>query len=350
MKILITGGAGFIGKHTAAHFLRSGNQVIVLDNLSRAGSELNLKTLQKDHPQVIFEQADTRNEQAIKHAFEKHGPFGAVIHLAAQVAVTTSVENPQADFEINAGGTFNVLESCRQSSPEAVFLYSSTNKVYGDLEGLPLEETDTAYRLTGLPEGISEDQPLDFHSPYGCSKGCADQYVRDYARIYGMRTCVFRQSCIYGTEQFGVEDQGWVAWFAIAAVNNRAITIYGNGKQVRDLLWIEDLVSLYDRALAAPDKVAGKVFNVGGGAANAISLLEVMPKLEAKIGQTIDYSFASQRPGDQRFFVADTAALTEALGWAPSTNIDRGLDKLIAWIQESKELIAAVNASRFATI
>jgi CDP-paratose 2-epimerase len=255
------------------------------------------------------------------------------------VAVTTSVSDPRQDFEANALGTFNALEAARQSGRNPVFLYSSTNKVYGGMEDVALVEDPTRWRYADLPHGCAETQPLDFHSPYGCSKGTGDQYVRDYARIYGLRSVVFRQSAIYGPRQFGVEDQGWMAWFVIAAVMGRPITIYGDGKQARDMLQVEDLLDAYDAAVEQIDRVGGQVYNMGGGAANVISVwTEFGPLLEKLLGRKIETARADWRPGDQRVFYADTRKAERELGWRPKIGLEHGIERLFDWVKSSRDL------------
>jgi CDP-paratose 2-epimerase len=251
---------------------------------------------------------------------------------------TTSVADPRTDFEINALGTFNLLEAVRLSGQRPAFLFASTNKVYGGMEDVPVVERDGAYDYESLPFGVDESRQLDFHSPYGCSKGAADQYVLDYARIYGLPTVVFRQSCIYGTRQFGVEDQGWVAWFVIAAVTGRPITIYGDGKQVRDVLFVEDLLDLYEAAIERIDEVKGNAYNVGGGPGNRMSLLQLVAKLERMLGREIPLSFSDWRPGDQRVFVADIRKAKQDLGWTPKVSPDEGVRKLLDWVVENQGL------------
>ena len=248
----------------------------------------------------------------------------AVLHLAAQVAVTTSVADPRADFEINALGTFNVLEAVRLAGAGPAVLYSSTNKVYGNLEHVHVVERDGRYAYENFPTGVDESEPLDFHSPYGCSKGAGDQYVRDYARIYGLKTVVFRQSCIYGTRQFGIEDQGWIAWFCLATLRGQPFTIFGDGKQIRDTLWVDDLINAYEAAIERIDTVSGEVFNVGGGPSNTLSLLELVAMLEAHFGRKLNPPFADWRPGDQRVFVADIGKAERLLGWRPEVSTARG--------------------------
>jgi CDP-paratose 2-epimerase len=261
-----------------------------------------------------------------------------VLHLAGQVAVTTSVSDPRLDFEGNALGTFNVLEAARLASIQAPIIFSSTNKVYGGMEEAGVVERNDRYAYADLDTGVNEQQPLDFHSPYGCSKGAADQYVRDYARIYGLETVVFRQSCIYGYRQFGVEDQGWVAWFIIAALLGRPITVYGDGKQVRDVLFIDDLLDAFDAAAANIQTCKGQVFNIGGGPANVMSLRELLDYLGERQQRPVPYEHADWRPGDQRVFVSDISKAREQLEWAPGICVKQGLDRLYDWVSSNKEL------------
>jgi CDP-paratose 2-epimerase len=340
MKHLVTGGAGFIGCNAVKRWLDAGNAVVVVDDLSRRGADQNLAWLKTQPGRLTFERVDIRDGVALDACLQRHRDARVVLHLAAQVAVTTSVTDPRHDFEVNALGTFNLLESVRRHAPEAVFLYASTNKVYGGLETEGVEEHAGRYRFRQRPEGIPESQPLDFHSPYGCSKGAADQYVRDYARIYGLRTVCFRQSCIYGYRQFGVEDQGWVAWFTIAAVTGQPVCIYGDGKQVRDLLFIDDLCDAYDAALARADALRGAVFNLGGGPANTLSLLELLTLLEQLTGRPLASRFADWRPGDQPVFVADISRAAEGLGWRPRTDVGTGIRRLHTWVEANRSLFA----------
>jgi len=337
MKVLITGGAGFIGCNIAKRFMSEGHEVIVLDNLSRSGTESNLRWLQ-EQGRITFYNVDVRDLGAVKRVFADHRDIDVAMHLAAQVAVTTSVANPREDFEINALGTFNVLEAIRDVGCDPIIIYASTNKVYGRMEDVAIVERNGRYEYRDLPHGVSEDRPLDLYSPYGCSKGAGDQYVRDYARIYGLRTVVFRQSCCYGYRQFGVEDQGWVAWFTIASVLGKPITIYGDGKQVRDVLFIDDLVDLY---LLAVEKIAqcqGKVYNIGGGPRNQMSLLELIAMLERMSGKRIQYSFADWRPGDQPVFVCDLQRVKKDLGWGPKIGPEEGVARLYGWVVENRRL------------
>ncbi|MBC8102731.1 MAG: GDP-mannose 4,6-dehydratase [Cytophagales bacterium] len=346
MKVIITGAAGFIGGHAAHHFLSQGHAVVGVDNLSRRGNSENLQWLRGQGEELPgsfqFVAGDIRNQTDMDRLFAAHSDTGAVLHLAGQVAVTTSVTNPRMDFESNALGTLNVLEGVRQFCPDAALIYSSTNKVYGGMEQISIVEKDGRYAYGDLPRGMPETTPLDFHSPYGCSKGAGDQYVRDYARIYGLKTVVFRQSCIYGTRQFGIEDQGWVAWFTIATVLGKKITLYGDGKQVRDVLWVGDLVQLYQRAIDQIDRAAGKVFNAGGGASNAMSLLELLGFLGDLKGSPVHTATADWRPGDQKVFIADIAKVEAELGWRPTVTPAEGVQKLWAWTHPNRQLLSEV--------
>jgi CDP-paratose 2-epimerase len=335
---LITGGAGFIGSNYAARCIARGEKVTIFDNLSRPGASMNVDWLNSTFGQDAFRllRGDVRDEKAIRDAA---ADADAIVHLAGQVAVTTSVMNPREDFEINARGTFNVLEAARASGRNPAVLYASTNKVYGGMEEVRVEETDTDYRYADFPMGIPETQPLDFHSPYGCSKGCGDQYVRDYYRIYGLRTVVMRQSCIYGIRQFGVEDQGWVAWFIIAAVTGRPITIYGDGKQVRDVLFVEDLLDAYDAALNNLDLTAGQVYNIGGGPVNTMSVwIEFKPILERLLERPIPVASGDWRPGDQRIYVSDIRKAAHDLNWTPRIGVAEGVERLYRWVFENRNL------------
>ena len=338
-KILITGGAGFIGSHCARYFAEKGIKVVIIDNLSRKGTQDNLTWLKEKWP-ITHYPVDIRNNDALQTVFAKEKKFDAVLHLAAQVAVTTSVKDPREDFDINALGTFNMLESIRRTAPETPFLFSSTNKVYGHLPNVAVSEANNRYVFKDK-KGISEAQTLDFHSPYGCSKGCADQYVIDYARIYGMRTVSFRQSCIYGERQFGVEDQGWVAWFTIAGILGRPVTVYGDGKQVRDILFVTDLVKLFETAIERKELLKGDAYNIGGGHANTLSLLELIDILE-KAGIEMRYTFDDWRPGDQKVFVSDNGKAEQALGWRPTMDPESGIHRLIRWVSSHQDLLKSV--------
>jgi CDP-paratose 2-epimerase len=339
LKALITGGAGFIGSNLAHRLLRQHHEVIVYDDLSRQGADKNVAWLRAGHGDCwTLRQADIRDFESLRQAA---ADVDVIYHLASQVAVTTSVQDPRHDFEVNALGTLNVLEAARLSGRRPILLYASTNKVYGGMEDVAVVETASGYAYRDYPHGIPETYPLDFHSPYGCSKGAGDQYVRDYTRIYGLPTVVFRQSCIYGLRQFGVEDQGWVAWFLIAAVTGQPITIYGDGKQVRDVLWVEDLLDLYEAAIARIDLASGQVYNVGGGPENTLAVWqELGPVLEELLGRELPVARAGWRPGDQRIFVADIRKAERELGWQPRTGKHDGVRQLYQWVVANKELFA----------
>lgn len=336
MKILIIGGAGFIGCNAADYFLKKGNQVTILDDLSRKGTDNNLEWVKSNYPNVKFVKADIRKDQNILDS--EINQVDVVIHLAAQVAVTTSVVNPRLDFEINLLGTFNILESIRKSNNKPTLLYSSTNKVYGGMEHIEVEEKETKYEYKLLKQGVDENMQLDFHSPYGCSKGAADQYIIDYSRIYGLKTVVFRQSCIYGTRQFGIEDQGWVSWFIIATTLNRPLKIFGNGKQVRDVLFVDDLIRCYEMAIENIDKVSGNAYNIGGGPEKSMSLLELLGYLEEFHGKKIEYTFHDWRPGDQPVFICNINKAKQHFGWEPQVGVKQGVKKLFDWVQQNKSL------------
>jgi CDP-paratose 2-epimerase len=342
-NILVTGGAGFIGSNLVDQLLREGHRVRVFDALLRPGSELNLAWLHKRHPSVEFIQGDVRDTEMVADAAEG---VDLIYHLAAQVAVTSSVTDPRTDYEINALGTFNVLEAARQSSRLPIVIYTSTNKVYGGIEDVAVEERPGRYEFPALPYGIAEDQALDFHSPYGCSKGTGDQYVRDYARIYNLPTVVFRMSCIYGPRQFGNEDQGWLAHFIIAAITGRPLTIYGDGKQVRDVLFVEDLVRAFRLAAQRIQVTAGQVYNIGGGPANALAVWhEFAPIIATSLRQRIDVSFGDWRPGDQRCYVSDIRKAARDLGWAPQVDKLTGIRRLWDWAMENSDMFDQVGAS-----
>lgn len=339
-KFIVIGGAGFIGCNTVRRLLERKANVVVVDNLSRKGTASNLEWL-RGFGAFEFVKADIRDAAAMRTLFADHADAETVIHLAAQVAVTTSVTNPREDFEINALGTFNVLEGIRESGARPLVIYASTNKVYGGMEQVVIEERETRYAYRDFPDGIPETALLDFHSPYGCSKGAADQYVRDYSRIYDIPSVVLRQSCIYGCRQFGVEDQGWVAWFVIAAVLGKEITIYGDGKQVRDVLFVEDLVDAYLLAAENRDKVSGKIYNVGGGPDLQMSVWsEFRPMLESALGKKVPVKAGDWRPGDQPVYVSDIRSFRKDLGWAPKTSVEEGVHTLIRWVQNNQELFA----------
>jgi CDP-paratose 2-epimerase len=341
MKVLVTGCAGFIGSHVAEYFLKAGSDVFGIDNLSRKGAEKNLNFL-SEYKSFEFYRHDIRDFEKMSEIFKKRGAFELIFHEAAQVAVTTSVVNPKEDFEINALGTLNLLEATRLHSPYAFFEFSSTNKVYGKMGSIQIAERDNRYEYANGSFGIDENYPLDFYSPYGCSKGAADQYVRDYSRIYGLKTVVLRQSCIYGTRQFGVEDQGWIAWFIIGSLLNKPLTIYGDGKQIRDVLWIEDLVDVYVRLFNYADQVSGGIFNIGGGPENTLSLLELVEILEEQNLLKREPAYADWRPGDQKVFVCDVKKACETTGWNPTTRPKTGVKKLVDWAIAKRTMLEEV--------
>ena len=337
--VLVTGGAGFIGCNLADRLAREGHDVVVFDALARPGVERNLAWLKDRHGARIREMiADIRDEQALEAAVQG---AQAVFHMAAQVAVTTSLADPMEDFSINIGGALNLLEAVRRQGGKAAVLFASTNKVYGDLSDIPMALTNDAY-APAVPQmrdfGVGEDRPLDFHTPYGCSKGAADQYVLDYARSFGLKTCVLRMSCIYGPRQMGTEDQGWVAHFLIQALEGRPISIYGDGRQVRDILYVDDAVDAYLAAWRDIERVKGRAFNLGGGPANAVSLRQLLNRIETLVGRKVELEFGDWREGDQRYFVADARALRSALGLRPATAWQDGVTDLANWLKAERGL------------
>jgi CDP-paratose 2-epimerase len=335
--ILITGGAGFIGCNLAHRLLSTGSSVILLDDLSRSGVERNLRWLRKTHGEhVRAEIADVRDGEAVLDAVSE---ARQVFHFAAQVAVTTSLEHPKHDFAVNAGGTLNVLEAIRAQADPPPLVFTSTNKVYGGLTDIALEQRAGRYEPRDAvirKHGVSEDRKLDFHSPYGCSKGTADQYVLDYARSFGIKAIVFRMSCIYGPHQFGTEDQGWVAHFLIRAIQGSPIVLYGDGMQVRDILFIEDLVDAFLLAQRNMDRHAGAAFNIGGGPVNTTSLLELLDLVESIHGESPDIAMREWRTGDQRYYVSDTRRFQQATGWQPRVGVEEGVRRLYEWLVETQ--------------
>ena len=328
--VLITGGAGFIGTNLTDRLLGAGQPVLVYDNLSRPGTERNLRWLQHRHGGQGLEVmiADVRDDQALRAAVAR---ACQVFHFAAQVAVTTSLQDPRQDFAVNAGGTLALLEAIRNNPRPVPLLYTSTNKVYGTLAGVALAERDGRHGPADparRARGIGEDQPLDFHSPYGCSKGAADQYVLDYSRVFGLAAVVFRMSCIYGPHQQGNEDQGWVAHFLLQALADAPITIFGDGKQVRDLLYVDDLCTAMLAVHPCFDRLSGRAFNMGGGLHNTVSLRDVLAAIERLIGRRPSLCFADWRSADQRYYVSDTTAFTQATGWRPTVGVSEGLRRL----------------------
>jgi CDP-paratose 2-epimerase len=337
--VLITGGAGFIGSNLADHFATEGHDILIYDALARPGVERNLEWLKKRHPSKISTViGDIRDETSIAEATRD---AQAVFHMAAQVAVTTSLVDPREDFEINIRGTLNVLDALRRRGERIPLIFASTNKVYGDLADVELERTNDSYKPRDSAirnAGIGETRPLDFHTPYGCSKGAADQYVLDYARSFGIPTCVMRMSCIYGQRQMGTEDQGWVAHFLIRALEGEPITIYGDGCQVRDVLDISDAVAAYVSAWKQIDAVQGRAFNLGGGPANAISLRQLITHIEDVIGRPVETIYADWRAGDQRYYVSDTRLAARELGLKQPISWLKGVAALATWLQEERGL------------
>jgi len=330
---VIFGGAGFIGSNVADRLLSQGERVLIFDSMARPGVERNVEWLEARHGDLLrIQVADVRDAAAVKRAVRG---AGQVFHFAAQVAVTTSLSDPLADFEVNARGTLNVLEAIRSQEVRPSLLFTSTNKVYGGLHDVALELHGRRYRpVRRSLRAIGEARPLDFESPYGCSKGCADQYVLDYARTFGIPAVVFRMSCIYGPRQFGTEDQGWVAHFLIRALQGLPITIYGDGKQVRDALYVEDLVEAMLRAHAAIETTAGQAFNMGGGTHRTISLLELLHMIAELNGRVPEVRFGPWRTGDQRYYVSDTSKFEAATGWSPRVSVREGVARLHAWLRE----------------
>jgi len=342
MQYLITGGAGFIGSNFVVHLLKLGHSVTVFDNFSRAGTRENLESIMalKFKNQLRFVNGDIRDYESVKSAV-----VGAetILHLAGQVAVTASVTNPRYDFEVNSLGTLNLLEAARNEGNKPLIIFASTNKVYGGLEDYQVLEQESRYAFADCPYGVSENQPLDFHSPYGCSKGTADQYVHDYSRIYGIPTVVLRLSCIYGPRQFGMEDQGWVAWFLISAALGREINIYGDGKQVRDLLYIDDLIDAVDKIVIGRETLAGQIFNLGGGRSNSISVWqELQPMLESVSGKKLIPNRGDWRPGDQKIYISDIRKAEKYLHWTPKIKVSQGIVSLYQWIEDNRDLLRKV--------
>ncbi len=338
MKLLVTGGCGFLGSNIAYRGLARQESVIVFDNLYRYGASANLEWL-RQHGEFCFEYGDIRNFNDISTVIEKHRP-DVIFHLAGQVAMTTSIANPRFDFEVNVLGSFNLLEAVRHHAPDCAIVYSSTNKVYGDLEEFEYQETETRYVCPQYPNGFDEQTRLDFHSPYGTSKGAADQYMLDYARIFGLNTVVFRHSSIYGARQFSTFDQGWIGWFcqkALEAKQNPDVapfTIAGNGKQVRDVLHAEDAVDCYFAAINHLEKARGQAFNIGGGMQNSLSLLELFHQLENLTGTPLTYEKRPPRISDQKIFVADIRKVQQCLDWIPKVSVQEGIRSMVDWTKQ----------------
>lgn len=336
MKLLITGGCGFLGSNLALHALAHGYELAVFDNLYRQGSIENLRWL-KEQGNFRFVHGDIRNQNDTTRLVQEFNP-DAIFHLAGQVAMTTSMANPRMDFEVNALGTHNLLEAVRLHSPAAAVIYSSTNKVYGDLEQYYYRETETRYVCISKPNGFDESTPLDFHSPYGCSKGAADQYMLDYARVFGLKTVVFRHSSMYGGRQFATYDQGWIGWFCHKAIETKKgilkepFTISGNGKQVRDVLHADDMKRLYFAAVDHIEKAKGQVFNIGGGMKNSLSLLELFVLLEDLLDIQLTYTKIPPRQSDQKVFIADFVKAEKLIGWEPEVEKNNGIKMMLQWI------------------
>jgi CDP-paratose 2-epimerase len=337
MKLLVTGGCGFVGTNLVAEAMRRGDHVTIVDNLARSGSGDNLEWLRSQGP-FDYHAEDTRNFSFIEQLVRDLRP-DAVFHLAGQVAMTTSIADPRLDFETNVVGGHNVLESVRRHSPQSVVIYSSTNKVYGDLEWVSCDEAPLRYEAKQYPQGFDEQTPLDFRSPYGCSKGATDQYMLDYARMFGVRTIVFRHSSIFGDRQFSTFDQGWIGWFIKQEIDTKRgtlpepFTISGNGKQVRDVLFSSDLVRCYYAAVEHADRAQGHAFNIGGGMANSLSLLELFEFLNGELDITLKYQTLPWRQSDQKVFVADNARATKCFGWVPEVRKEEGLRRMIRWCE-----------------
>lgn len=336
MKLLVTGGCGFLGSNLAAAGIERGADVVVFDDLSRVGADANRAWL-ANRGDYEFVHGDIRSADDVGAAVARTRP-DAVFHLAGQVAMASSLARPRLDFEVNAIGTHNLLEAVRELAPEAVVLFASTNKVYGDLDQFDYREIETRYECVDYPDGFDESVPLDFRTPYGCSKGSADQYVLDYARIFGLQTAVFRHSSMYGGRQFATYEQGWVAWFCGRALvassrGGDPFTISGTGKQVRDVLHIDDAVELYFACLDRIDAASGQAFNIGGGIESSLSLLELFAKLELLCGVDPAYTLLPPRQSDQKVFVADTAKAQQLLGWSPRVSVDDGLAAMLDWLR-----------------
>ena len=341
MKLLITGGCGFLGSNLASYGISKGIDVTIFDNLSRTGSSQNLKWL-SSLGTFRFVHGDTRNKNDVE-TLMKNGKFDAVFHLAGQVAMTTSINDPYKDFETNTLGAVNLLDSIRKFSPHTAVLFSSTNKVYGDLEQYTYRETNTRYECIDFPNGFDESVPLDFRSPYGCSKGAADQYMLDYSRIFGLRTVVFRHSSMYGSRQFATYDQGWVGWFVQKAIEKYSnpscepFTISGNGKQVRDLLQADDMIRLYYQALGHIDDICGQAFNIGGGIQQSLSLLELFDLLEGLLNVKMIYTQLPPRQSDKKVCVANIEKISQSIGWRPQVTAIEGVKKMIDWVKEGNK-------------
>ena len=339
VKYLITGGCGFLGSNIASEILKQGNELIIFDSLYRFGSYQNKEWLETQG-EFIFIHGDIRNTNDVERTIKTYKP-DVIYHLAGQVAMTTSIENPRMDFEVNVGGSFNLLNAVRLYSPDSAIIYSSTNKVYGDLEQFTYKEMDTRYSCVEKPNGFDESVSLDFHSPYGTSKGSADQYMLDFARIYGLKTVVFRHSSMFGGRQFATYDQGWIGWFTQQAIDikngsqKEPFTISGNGKQVRDIAYASDMIDLYLKTSIKIESIKGQAFNVGGGMSNSSSLLELFNFLEKELDINMNYTQLPVRESDQRVFVSDLTKAKNIIGWEPRVSKEEGIRKMIEWVSAS---------------
>tara|TARA_A100001388_G_scaffold25246_1_gene16331 strand:+ start:110 stop:1156 length:1047 start_codon:yes stop_codon:yes gene_type:complete len=347
MRVLITGGCGFLGTNLSKSFIDGNNEVVIIDSFYREGSKENLNWLLSDEnsKNINVFSFDISNNESLRGVFIEKGPFDYVCHVAGQVAMTTSLKNPRIDMMTNIIGTFNLLEAVREFSPNAFFAYSSTNKVYGDLADLEYEEHDTRMSLKKYPKGITETLPLDFSTPYGCSKGSADQYVRDWARIYGLKTVVFRHSSIYGGRQYSTAEQGWIGWFCKMALEQKKaflinekpklFSISGSGKQVRDVLNASDLVNLYKLAYEKRNTISGEIFNIGGGVENSLSILELLKLLENYLDiPSLKFEKISRRKSDQDVFIADITKAKNLIGWVPKVNAENGIKEMLLWCEK----------------
>lgn len=341
MKWIITGAAGFIGCNTIERLLARGDSIVGVDNLSRPGSRENLRWLLRRGGLFNFVECDIREAAAVDSVVAKHADADAVLHLAGQVAVTTSLSDPRSDFEINAMGTLNICEAMRKTAVAALLINASTNKVYGSQLG-ELALVNGRWTAPRFPHGVGEGQPIEFESPYACSKGAAEQYVIDYGRSFGLRTVSLRQSCIYGPRQFGIEDQGWLAWLCLAALTDNRFTIYGDGCQVRDVLYVDDLVDSYVACAERTDAVAGRVINVGGGPNNQLSIRDLITRVESRLGRSLVVAVADPRRGDQPFYVSDIRLAERLLGWEPRVSVNEGLERLLSWLEANLETVASV--------
>lgn len=334
--MLVTGGCGFIGTNAAVDFANKGWGVHCVDNFSRMGSRLNAEYLRAIVPQVRIEELDIVSDAEKLTALMKEQSFDAIIHAAAQVAVTSSVTDPMHDFSQNALGTLRILDAARTLEKKPIILFTSTNKVYGGLEHVSLDEGTTRYSIPSLPLGIPETEPVDFHSPYGCSKGAADQYVRDWNRIYDVPTIVFRQSCIYGAHQFGIVDQGWVVFLTMKALFGKPITIFGDGKQVRDVLFMDDLSAAFGSAIGNIQKTRGRIYNIGGGPQHSLSILEFVQFVEQRLGRKLAVQFDAARPGDQKVYISDIRKAETDFGWKPTVSFEKGFENIVTWIEANR--------------